>query len=460
MVPGCKGVLLASLLASATTPLFAGIGVQPHGLFDLYDQNRKEGIPNLITEDFLLLGYSMIRQDVLADVEDKQIQPGFSAFISGLSKTLAAQKGSTPATMANRDYLGVLTALLTGNASGLVTATAKAEYALVLAAKGIASSPLWGYSMDYSQHQPRGRYTANDELKRYFRAMRYAGGVLFSVKPSKATGVSPELADRFARQALELVNLVDASTTLQTQRYKLEQALAWQFGRSEDLSDEVLLRAAAAEGKHPLAQKLFEMAKKEGFQPRIIGGLVDKSKLENGVTAQDVMTGWRLLPSRYSADSAAMQRMVYDATGEFTGKVDNKNTAPFGLSIIGGKPVKGYPLSRELLAMLGSKNVIGQLNAAGESQFKGYAEALSQGAALLGESDGLNNAQLQFMGSAVRAKDTNDRIDSLRGFWTWQRYLSVLYAKQSYTVVAKGLNLSQPRKGATLAQSHTALPGA
>ncbi len=452
LVIGGKGVLLASLLAGVVTPQLssAGFGMEkPQGFFDLYEQNREVGRPNLITEDFLLLGYSMIRQDVLADVEDNQIRPEFTSFIKGLAKVLAEQKGKAPATEANRDFLAVLGALLSGSDKGLPTKAAKAEHALVLAAKGIDSSPLWGYSMDYSQYKPRGRYTAGEELKRYFRAMRYAGGVLFSVKPSKATGVTPELAERFAQQAHELVSLIDAGTSLQTQRYTLEQSLAWQFGRSEDLSDEVLLQAATKE-QGSLAQKLFEAAKKLGQQPRIIGGLVDKSKLEKGVTSQDVMTGWRLLPSRYSADSAAMQRMVYDATGEYTGKIESKKQRPFGLSIIAGKLVKGYPLSRELIAMLGSKSTADALEAAGEKQFKGYAEALTQGAALLGGAEGLNGAQLQFMGSAVRASDNDVRVNSLRGFWTWQRYLGLLYAKQSYTVTAKGLNLSQARKGAML----------
>ena len=44
---------------------------------------------------------------------------------------------------------------------------------------------MWGQVIDYSQFKPRGRYNRTPEMQDFFRAFRYAGAVLFAVKPSK-----------------------------------------------------------------------------------------------------------------------------------------------------------------------------------------------------------------------------------------------------------------------------------
>lgn len=445
-------VALAVALVAAADPAAPAAGVAsqdlagpPLGVFDLYADNRTRGLPNHITADLLLLGYSLLRRSGLEDLEDRTLRPAFGDLVL----TLAGRLGDAedPVTQANRRYLALLSALLAADQDGL-DPVAAAEYGLVTQAAGSAPSPLWGRPIDYSQFVPRGRYAADPDLGQYFRAMRYAGGVPFLVQSSAATGTSPADAERQAAQAVQLARLIAADPELAARRDRIEALLAWHFGPAEDLTNADLLAVAdRAQPPADLPGRLVERARAERHQPRIVDGLVDQGRLESGQTPSGVMTGWRLFPARYSAESAAFQRLVYAGTGRFQG---TPASHPFGLGSVGGQPVKAYPSTRELLALLGSPGATQDIETAGETDFAGYPQAGREAAALLGESSGAGAAHVALMRAALGEQDSPQRRTALLAFWTWQRYLEVLYAKQSYTLVGKGLSLELPRPGASL----------
>ena len=52
---------------------------------------------------------------------------------------------------------------------------ARQEYNLIENAEGKASSPLFGYELDYSLFTVRGHYTRSEELGKFFRAMSWYG---------------------------------------------------------------------------------------------------------------------------------------------------------------------------------------------------------------------------------------------------------------------------------------------
>ncbi len=426
-------------------PPSAAVAAPALGVLDLYADNRAQGIPNHVTADLVLLGYSLVRRAAIADLEDQALRPAFGGLIAAMAGRLGP--GKDPVTLANRRYLTLLQALFAGDPEGL-DATPAAEYALVTQAAGISPSGLWGRPLDYSQFAPRGRYSADPALGHYFRALRYAGALPLLVVPSPATGTSPEAAGRMAAQALQLARLIAADPDLAAQRRRIDDLLAWQFGPAEDLTDaDVLAVAGDAKDRNDLARRLLDQARANRRQPRIIDGLVDKALLESGQTAAEVMTGWRLLPSRYNPEAAAFQRLVFDGTGGFEGAPDAK---PFGLGVVAGRPVKAYPSATEILALLGSKGAADELTAAGETAFAGYTQASRDAAALLGAAEGLAAAHLLTLRQGIRDQDSPERRTALRAFWTWQRYLEVLYAKQSYTLMGKGMALERPRPGATL----------
>jgi len=442
------GLALAFLVSGQPGHAAGEPADEPRGLFDVYADNRSRGLPNYITEDLLLVSYSLIRQQETKKTEDEQIIPLFGQMVTGLQTALPDDEAET--TEANRRFLAVIGALLEGSATAL-DELASAEFELVMNAGGAEVSPLWGQNLDYSQFKPRGRYAGEPLLERYFRAMRYASTALFAVQPSASTGVTQDGAERNAAQAFQLASLMKEEP-LKSKRAYLDQLLGWRVGPADDLTDaDVLAAVSARADKTSVADTIAAYAKEQGKLPRILGMIVDETRLEPGLTPQDVAIGWRLFPQRYTADSAAFQRLVYDGTGVFEGEVSTGNP-PFGLSLINGQPVKGYPLGAELLALLGSDKARAALDAAGETRFSGYGQAFEDARLLLTNAQGLRGAQFGFMSTVLNTcADKAQRChNSLLGFWTWQRYLDLLYTKQSYTLSAKSFEADPARPGATI----------
>ncbi len=412
------------------------------GLFEVYARNRQEGVPNYVTEDVLLLSYGMIRTAVSRALERERHVGAVGRILAGLAAQVAAAPVD-PANQANRDYLAVLLALWRGHdqiAGAGEPARAQAELDLARAAEVMTRSPLWGQTIDYTQFKPRGHYRGDAELERYFRTVRYAGTVLFAITASKATGVSEALADRLTRQAVRLARRIEQDPSLAKEHGDLLRSLNWRFGPPEDLPNAVLL-ALDGEPAETFRARLLALAKEQGLQPRIIGGVVDASQLEDGVTAADVLTGWRLLPQRYTPESEAFQRLVFNGTGAFQGAGD---ATPFGLTLINGRAVKGFPLLAELMALWGSQTSYERLQQQDEMAFEGYETAWERAQQALESADGLSALHQQLIRAGLRSASA-DRLTALRAFWTWQRYAALLYAKQSYTPAGKGLVLAPTR---------------
>ncbi|QFY88191.1 DUF3160 domain-containing protein [Magnetovirga frankeli] len=439
------------------------------GLFDLYEKNRREQVPNYITEDLLLLSYGLLEAQATQNLEQEQIMPRTQAMIQKLDQALkVALNQNQPedqdeVSQANRDYLAVLMALGSDTAFPL-SQRAQAEHQLIQQAKGISRSPLWGYDLDYSQFKPRGRYTQSPQLQAYFRSLRYANTVLFAVTPSRATGVTAEMAQRMAAQAAQLQQLLQTDAELDQARQALLQLMEQRFGRNEDLSDQDL-RQVVQQNPDDLALALLQRARQQQRQPRILGGLIDLAKLEPELSPADALTGWRLLPASFSAESAAFQQLVAPYSGVWTGQqsdLANPDYArPFGLGSLGGQPVKAYPSSLELLALLGSQEASQRLHQQQEDQFSDYAQAFAQAKTLLQSGQGLGQQRLgqqrlDFIAASANpepGKDALERTQALRALWTQSRHSEQLYLKQSYTPTFKAMVLSKPRAGTRLEPS-------
>lgn len=422
-----------------------------HGFFALYQQNRQQGVGNYLTEDFWLLAYSLARQATLSALEQQRLMPALQTVIHKLAAALPKDNAASAQTQANHDFLAVLQRL-GGDASIPLSTLAQQELDLIMAAGGIAPSPLWQSPLDYSQFKPRGRYSRSEEEQRYFRLSRYASSVLFPLQASAAIGISPALADRLLLQARQLTH---ALATI-PEAAQLETVLNWQMGAADDLTS-ADLNNACPQDKHPLLpqwrQCLTDYAKKAHKQPRIMAGPVDAAKLASGQTAEDALTGWRLLPLRYSADSEAFQQLVFDRTGPYLGDCPNCTKPSIGLGVINGQSVKVFPSAYEIASALGSTAAATWIKNQREDQFKGYAQAQQNVIQTLQHAQGLNGGHLQLMQHWLQKPPADfaaRHLNSMLGFWTWQRYTNLLYAKQSYTLESKSLVLEKPRTTAWL----------
>ena len=438
----CTWFLMAALVTAGSAIAAEPSAENAAGLFEVYARNRQEGVPNYVTEDLLLLSYGMIRTSMSRTLEREHHIPAVGRIVEGLAAQVATGPAD-PVNEANRDYLAVLLALWRGHgqvAGEGESTRAQAELDLVQAAQGLTWSPLWGQRIDYTQFKPRGYYSGDAELERYFRTVRYAGTILFAITASKATGVDEALAERLIRQAVRLAHLIEQDTGLAKDHGELTRSLTWRFGPPEDLPNAVLL-ALDDEPADTFRARLLAQAKQEGLQPRILGGFVDAGQLEDGATVADVLTGWRLLPQRYTPESDAFQRLVFNGTGVFQG---DEGAEPFGLTLIDGKAVKGFPLLAELMALWGSETSYKRLQQEGETAFEGYDAAWEQAQQALASAGGLSALHQQVIRTGLRSESA-DCLTALRAFWTWQRYAALLYAKQSYTPAEKGLPLAPLR---------------
>jgi hypothetical protein len=436
------------MLAMGAAPAAAG------GMFDVYADNRAQGIGNDISTDFVLLAAVMLQEEIIATAEDKQLMPLLEQLLARLQPAAANFKPhgvfSKAVIQANRDYLAVLHGLLNGRRASSQSPRVRAELQQIDAAAGIATSALMGQQVDYSQFTVRGRYTRSADAGHYFQALKYAGTPFFAVLDTPATGIGAATADRLTGQALLLARWITGDAATQQLYDRLEAWLAALFGPGRTLTPADYAALDAAAGQVPMAnlrQALLQRARDHQRQPLVIDALVDPGRLAPGFTAADAVTGLRLIPGRFTPDAAAMQSLVYDQVTDFEG-----SGTPFTLTRVNGRAVKGFALGQELLALLGSQAADARLAVTAETDYAGYAAAARIARARLGMPGGLFADYLPLMQAWLNgAPDSADRLTTCLGLYTLQRHATLLYAKQSYTAMLKGFGPSGQRAAARLA---------
>jgi hypothetical protein len=417
-------------------------------MFAVYEQNRAEGRPNFITEDFVLLGYSRALDHEMAAFEERGLLPAVRGIVGGLLKAFPAKRSQSEEQAFA--FLTVVDALASGETPSAPPAAVE-ELARIREAGGIRRSDLVSQSLDYSQFKPRGHYTQSEALGRYFVAIRYAGTVLFPVLPSEATGITAADADSLTAQALVLARLIASHPKIAAEYHLFGTRLDALVGPAEDLEVGDLSAIPAAMPVEQARQKLLAEARRLHRQPAILASPVDTGKLEAGVSAADALTGWRMFPLRYTSDSAALQQLVYDRVKAYKG-----NGKPNSLAVIGGQSVKGFPQAREIMALLGSKQAVQELDATDERNYEGYEAAFQKAAQILSAGHDFGAEQLRMIQKFLLADPGADPAQRLRtalALWTWNRYNTSLYAKQSYTAVAKGMMPMRKREAAWIEPS-------
>ncbi len=205
--------------------------VRPRSAPDLlaaYDNFVKYGRPLFVTTDLVLHGTHRVVDAAIAAIEEEAMLPAFEEAVGALrdvavfdAKNVKGPRRREAAAW-NAGYLAVAQALFRGAPvdeariavleGGAVAAAAKAEHALVLAHEGIRLSPLFGASPlrsqwgpngeDYSAYLPRGHYTRNERLTRYFLGRLYIARTAFPLPDPGAKLSATDL--RIIKQSLHL----------------------------------------------------------------------------------------------------------------------------------------------------------------------------------------------------------------------------------------------------------------
>ena len=165
-------------------------------LFNIYEENEYNRMPNYITTDLFLQAYHMYFSYVLKSLERRSFMPRLQALNVAMHKEAMKIAESTSNTELkdlaefNAAYFSVANELLTGQSldvPGSYASKVEQEIANVFEEKA-AMSPMMGKDIkfQYDLFKPRGHYSRNEEAKRYFRSMMWLQTFTFCSEQKQA----------------------------------------------------------------------------------------------------------------------------------------------------------------------------------------------------------------------------------------------------------------------------------
>jgi hypothetical protein len=353
----------------------------------------------------------------------------------------------------------------------------RAELKRIADHAGFAPSPLMGYKEDYSQYVPRGHYTRSKRLQLYFKALMWYGRMTFLIRGTDdeagVQGLVPiERARTQTRAAALLAAMMETKLpdgrTVANAWDRLYAVTAYYVGFADDLTPYDYRRAVrSAIGKRLTrasladAKKVFELRKAlaKMRKPRIYSGtgalegpppeIADEKTLAEALA---LTQGMRLMGQRYIPDSYMMGKLVYPTVGKFTGRGE-----PFTMVVSQVGKVRGFPRGVDVMAVLGSDRARGWLKELGDDQYARYDEKLAELTEQFAAVDraGWNRnmywSWLYALQALLKEYDTgyptfmqtsawrDKQLSAALASWSQLRHDTILYAKQSHTMVATGL---------------------
>lgn len=435
-LPQRPGSLTERALGSAERDVLTGRGfvlstIEPvsfhQGYVDLYRAHE----PVYFTADAVLHALHSSFDAILADVETEVLVKELHAVLGGLREGLAKSTGAPATVRADLDvYLAVAKTLLDGKPAPAVAGGDAAQIKGLASAVEAAGAPielsLFGVKrpVDVSMMKPRGHYTRSPQLTQYFRAMMWLGTVDIRI------GGKEHGQWHVARDALRGAALVTELATPQiTAAWRtIDQTTEAFVGPADSMSLPGLSRALATLG-HPGTSldsrtdaDILGVLEPEARQ-RIRGGLIHEG---------DTAIAFLLFGQRFVADSLVFTKTTYDALPE-------KRLMPSPLDI--GAAVLRNPVAETLLAPeLDRYKYRDQLHAAARENdalgpavwegnvYHGWLRALSKLS-----PDPVKDKVLPavFQTEAWQKRMLSTQLAS----WAELRHDTVLYAKQSYTVM-------------------------
>ncbi len=358
-----------------------------------------------------------------------------------------------------------------------VAGLVEAELALVdERASGVPppKSPVLGIREDYSQYVPRGHYTRNDAFRTYFMAAMWYGRLGFFLYPSESHDLDEAAVRRLARQALLITGALHQERIAGRPAIEIWRGIyettALFAGRAEDPGpDEYHALALEVYGDLPNAAQLADETLLETFierarqlpRPRVLGTFYWSKEQSDSVTPrwQDGTLGFHFLAQRFVPDAHILSELTYDRVGAYRGK-----GKPFTLyeSLYGA--YRGVPRGLDVLAVFGSALARRILQDEGDTDYVGYEEKFAELRAEYARDESGRDLYHQWL-HVLRAllRDAPDeapdfmqneawqrkQLNAALGSWAELRHDTILYIKQSYASVARGLG-AEPEYAAYL----------
>lgn len=340
------------------------------------------------------------------------------------------------------------------------------ELELIGAHAGFETSPVFGYLEDYSQYVPRGHYTANPELERYFRAMMWLGRLTLLLNggephgPCEAYLVSEEAA--LAMTACAVMTVSDLETIMAGDERLLDlwariyEITAFFAGFADDLSvPEYASAAMRLEGPGTTVDIVWSTGFYQAFRELVntsfagpsiysgTGGLVSIPDDQGEFDPVDLAgafsrtTGFRLLGQRYTPDSEILGKLVFPSVGA---------------NASGGQ--RFMPTGLDVAAAFGSSAARSILERNGDFGYEDYGDSLASMTAMVeacGPEDWHATLYMSWLHCLyLLQRDRGEgypdfmqtgaweahTLSNFLASWAMLRHDTILYAKQSYTMEA------------------------
>lgn len=426
-------------------------------IYDIYISCANQNIPIVVTTDALLHAYHVLYDYILRILEVQEL----SDDISGLSETmlnemieqveLANTESAQKAVLKNAAYFLVANKLLKTQLSEsfnpkivqrkALLSLAEDEINQIKAHQGFALSPIFGYDEDYSQYIPRGHYTRNELLRRYFKAMMWYGRIIFHLQPSQRYG-GREKGKESTLQALLIVaalhrTKVDGKSSLEVWD-RVYQPTTFFVGKTDDLNVydyTKLAKQIYGENFATLEPDDFaDEAKLEEFIDAAVelrDPLIGSSLVFESEDAADVTSGFRFMGQRFIPDSYMLYQLVHD---HVMGRI-----MPKGLDVMAVlQSERAYNLLVDFYNEDRYPKYIDQMKKLREEfssiDVKEWAKNLYWNwlYVLMPLLEEKGEGYPTFM---QKKAWTDKQLATALGSWTELRHDTILYAKQSYTKV-------------------------
>ena len=412
-------------------------------VYDVYNYCQENGVPIFVTTDSMLHTYHILFDYTLRILETRRFADELESLNAAmLDRSIAQYESATDArarTSAKKNvaYFTVASVLLNPDIPipPDVRDMVEAELELMEAHIGKSVSPIFGYSEDYSQYVPRGHYTRNELLERYFKSMMWYGRMAFRLKPREGV----EKAKEETLQALLIVSAM-ADTTIggepATEVWdRIYEPTVFFVGKTDDLNVyEYMELMADIYGPDFGSLSPDALADEMKLEEFIAEALELRNPLINSsfvfeTEDLEVTKGFRFMGQRFIPDSYMFQELVHTAV---SGRL--------------------FPKGLDVMAVLGSERAYGILvNVFNEDAYPKYLEQIEKLRGEFGSMDDEMWAQnlywnwLYVLMPLLTPKEegypmfmlnqawTDKELATALGSWAELRHDTILYAKQSYT---------------------------
>ena len=413
---------------------FAIVPAQHEQLFHVYEQNDYSCFPSFVTTDLYLQLFHLYFDCMLREVEENKLHAMMTKLSLSMYLKLYQQANSTDneeiKSLATYDaaFFAIAYELFTGASIGTsdFQAITKPEVKRVMDSKNDFSDFIEDYQnvmFSYSLFRPRGHYSRNENLKKYFRGMMWLQSVPF--------GLDEEIS---LRRAIVMADALNNEKNAQKDYDQLNVLLNYLMGSADNLS----IPQVQAEIKK-IGKPLRELLSDANAIATIKKNLDEIGEKQTRIRPKFEMTSHNkvcLMPQRYQPDAEVLQEMVdYDND-------PTKRATPKGLDFFAAM---GVSPAEQILIEEGQ-------------QWKDFKPMLTKMKTRMQEINWDETIATQWMNALKVVSDKADNqpyfmgtpewdkknLNAMLASWAELKHDAILYAKQPFGAECGGGGLPDP----------------